>query len=58
MIKIVISHGPHLGHKTLSALETHQEKSPEVIIPVLEFVSLHIGTCRVAVLKIMIKDSN
>ena len=38
ILKIAISNGPHQGHKTSSALETHQEKSSEVIIPVLEHV--------------------
>ena len=38
MIKIVISRGPHQFYKTPSALETHQEKSSEVITPVLEHV--------------------
>ena len=53
MIEITISRGPHLGHITPSVLETHQEKSSEVIIPVLEHV--HFGTGRVSVLKSMIK---
>ena len=57
MIKIAISHEPHYCHKTPSALETHQEKSSEVIIPVLEHVRLHFGTGHVSVLKIM-KDPN
>ena len=55
MIKIAISHGPHQGHKTLSALETHQEKSSEVIIPVLEHAKLTSGTGRDSVREIMIK---
>ena len=55
MIKIAISHGPHWGHKTPSALETHQEKSSEVIIPVLEHAELHFGTGRDSVREIMIK---
>ena len=38
-----------------SALETYQEKSPAVIIPVLGHVKLHVGTGRVSVGKIMIK---
>ena len=39
VIKIAISHGPYYGHKSScwSALETHQEKSSEVIIPVLQY---------------------
>ena len=40
---------------TPSALETRQEKSSEVIIPVLEHGKLHVVGCRVSVLKIMIK---
>ena len=40
---------------TPSALETHQEKSSEVIIPVLEHGKLHFGSARVSVLNIMIK---
>ena len=55
MIKIAISHVPHQGHKTLSALETHQEKSSEVIIPVLEHAMLTSGTARDSVREIMIK---
>ena len=57
MIKIAFSHEPHYGHKTPSALETHQEKSSEVIIPVTEHVRIHLDTGRVAVLKIMIIKS-
>ena len=34
-------------------LETRQEKSSEVIIPVLEHVNLHFGSGRVSVLNIM-----
>ena len=55
MIKIAISHGPHQGHKTSSALETHQEKSSEVIIPVLEHAKLYFGTGRDSVREIVIK---
>ena len=40
---------------TPSALETRQEKSFEVIIPVLEHDKLHFGSGRVSVLNIMIK---
>ena len=59
MIKIAISHGPHYGHKTWSALEMHQEKSCEVIIPVLEHAYLHFGSGRESVREIMIiKDPN
>ncbi len=58
MITIVISHGPHLGHKTPSAFEKHHEKSSEVCIPVLQHVKLHFGSGRVSVLKIMIKNRN
>ena len=36
-------------------LETRQEKSSEVIIPVLEHGKLHFGSGRVSVLNIMIK---
>ena len=36
-------------------METHQEKSFEVIIPLLEHSKLHFGSGRVSVLKIMIK---
>ncbi len=36
-------------------LETRQEKSSEVIIPVLEHDKLHFGSGRVSVLNIMIK---
>ena len=36
-------------------LETRQEKSSEVIIPVLEHVNLHFGSGRVSVLNIMIE---
>ena len=38
MIKIAISHGPHYGQKTSSAMEMHQQKSSEVIIHVLQHV--------------------
>ena len=58
MIKIAISHGPHLGQKTSSALETHQEKSSEVIIPVLEHAKLHFGTGRDSVREIIITHPN
>ena len=58
MIKIAISQGPHKGHKTSSALETHQEKSSEVISPVLEHAKLHFGTGRDSVREIMIKHPN
>ena len=37
-----------------SALETRQEKSSEVIFPVLEHGKLHLGSGRVSVLNIMI----
>ena len=37
VIKLAISHGPNYGHKSGSALETRQEKSSEVIIPVLQY---------------------
>ncbi len=57
IIKIAISHGPQ-DHKTSFALETHQEKSSEVIIPVLEHAKLHFGTCRDSVREIMIKHPN
>ncbi len=36
-------------------METHQQKSSEAIIPVLEHGQLHFGSGRVSVLKIMIK---
>ena len=55
IIKIAISHGPHYGHKTPFALETHHEKSSEVFIPVLQHVKQHFGSGRVSVLKILIK---
>ena len=55
LIKIAISHGPNLGHKTWSALETHREKSSEVFSPVVEHGRLHLGSCRASVLKILIK---
>ena len=55
MIKIAISHGPHSSHKSSSGLETHPEKSSEVIIPVLEHAKLHVGTGRDSVREIMIK---
>ena len=58
MIIIAISNGPHYDHKTPSALKTHQEKSSDVIIPVLEHVRLHFGTGRVSVLKSMIRHPN
>ena len=58
MIKIVITHGPNWGHKTSSAFETHQEKSCEVIIPVLEHAKLNYGTGRDSVREIMIKHPN
>ena len=35
-------------------METHQRKSSEVIIPVLEHDQLHFGSARVSVLNIMI----
>ncbi len=38
-----------------SEMKTHQEKSSEVIIPVLEHGKLHVGSGRVSMLKIMIK---
>ena len=44
--------------KTSSALETHQEKSSEVIIPVVEHAKLHFGTGRDSVREIMIKHPN
>ena len=37
MIKIAISHRPHYGHNTWSALDTPHEKSSEVIILVLQY---------------------
>ena len=44
---------------TPSEMKTHQDKSSEVIIPVLRHVKLHFGTGRVSVLKkSMIKDPN
>ncbi len=58
MMIIAISHGPHYSHKTSSALETHQEKSSQVIIPVLEHAKLHFGTGRDSVREIMIKHPN
>ena len=58
MMIIAISHGPHYSHNTSSALETHQEKSSEVIIPVLEHAKLHFGTGRDSVREIMIKHPN
>ena len=58
MITIAISHGPHEGHNTWSASETHQEKSSEVIIPVLEHAYLHFGSGRESVLEIVIKYAN
>ena len=36
-------------------METHPKKPSEVIIPVLEHVKLHFGTCRISVWKIIIK---
>ena len=36
-------------------METHQQNSSEVIIPVLEHAKIHVGSGRVSVLKIMIK---
>ena len=39
-------------------METHQEKSSEVIIPILQNVKLHFGTVRISVLKSMIKHPN
>ena len=39
----------------MSASETHQEKSSELIIPVLQHVMLKFCTGRVSVLRIMIK---
>ncbi len=41
---------------TPSALETHQEKSSEVIIPVLERSKLHFGSGRVSVLKLWLQS--
>ena len=55
MIKIAISHRPHYGHNTWSALDTPHEKSSEVFIPVLEYGRLHVGSGRASVLNIMIK---
>ena len=43
---------------TSSALETHQKKSSEVIIPVLEHGMLTFGTNRDSVSEIMIKHPN
>ena len=55
MIKIAISDGPHYGHKTFSALETHHESRLKSCF----------GTClaicctgRQSVREIMIKDPN
>ena len=45
-------------HKTPSALETHQWKSSEVIIPVLEHAKLHFDTGRDSVRIFMIKHPN
>ena len=39
-------------------METHQEKSFEVIMSLSEHVKLHFGTVRISVLKIMIKHPN
>ena len=36
----------------------HQEKSPEVVIPVLEHAYLYCGSSRESVREIMIKDPN
>ena len=36
-------------------METHQQKSSEVIIPVLQHVNLHFGTALVSVRESMIK---
>ena len=58
MIKIAISHGPHWGHKTSSALGTHQENSSEVNIPVLEHAKLTFGTGRDSMREIMITHPN
>ena len=58
MIKIAIRDGPHWGHKTSSALETHQENSSEVMIPVLEHAKLTSETTRDSVREIMIKHHN
>ena len=55
MKKIAISSGASLETKPLSEMETHQQKSSEVIINVLEHAKLHFGSGRVSVLKIMIK---
>ena len=43
-----------LGHKTWSALETHEETLPEVIIPVLEHALLHLGSGHESVREIVI----
>ena len=58
VITLAISHGPHYGNRTSSALETHQEKSSEVIIPVLEHAKLTSGTDRDSVREIIIKHPN
>ena len=55
LIKIAISHGPNLGHKTQSYLETHQGKCYYVMITVLQHVTLHFGTGRVSVRESLIK---
>ena len=54
MIKIAISTGASLGPLTPSEIETHQQKSSEVIIPILEHGQLHFGSGRDSELNIMI----
>ena len=54
MIKIAISPGASLGPYNPRLKETHNEKSSEVVIPVLQHVKLHFSNGRVSVLKIMI----
>ncbi len=57
-LKSQLANRSHSGHNTSSALETHQYKSSEVIIPVLEHAKLHFGTGRDSVREIMIKHPN
>ena len=48
----------HAKVATSSALETHQEKSSDLIIPAIVIPNLHFGTGRDSVHEIMIKDPN
>ena len=55
MITIAISPRASLWPYAPSVLETHREKSSEVLIPVLQHVKLHFDSGRGSALKIMIK---